>query len=260
MNDPAAPKVLFERVTKCFGEHVVLDALDLAVAPGEKLAIIGRSGSGKSTLLRILMTLTEPTSGRVLIEGRPIWRTRADGSILPTSERELRVARARVGFVFQQFNLFAHMTALRNVALAPMRVLGKSQDEAEALALELLARVGLKDKAQHYPAQLSGGQQQRVAIARALAPNPEIMMFDEVTSALDPELVDEVLAIIRELAAEQSMTMLIVTHEMAFARRVARRVAFFDAGKICEIGPPEQLFDQPQQQATATFLRSVRSN
>jgi polar amino acid transport system ATP-binding protein len=255
-----APKVVFEQVTKRFGDHTVLDRLNVVVKAGEKLAIIGRSGSGKSTLLRILMTLTTPTSGRVLIDGQPVWRTGPELEIRPTPERELRAARAKVGFVFQQFNLFSHMTALRNVAIAPMRVAGKSKQEAEAIGYELLARVGLKEKALHYPSQLSGGQQQRVAIARALALNPEIILFDEVTSALDPELVGEVLAIMQELAAQQSMTMLIVTHEMAFARKVAQRVAFFDAGKICEIGPPDQIFLAPQQEQTAMFLRTVVSH
>lgn len=254
------PRIRLEKTTKRFGTHLVLDALDLEVPVGEKLAIIGRSGSGKSTLLRILMTLTEPSSGRVLIDGVPIWRTDAKLNILPTPERELRSARAKAGFVFQQFNLFSHMTALDNVALAPMRVAGKSRDEAEALAVELLKRVGLGEKAKNYPAQLSGGQQQRVAIARALALDPEIMMFDEVTSALDPELVGEVLAIMKDLAEQRSMTMLIVTHEMAFARKVAHRVAFFDAGKIAEIGPPEQIFDSPQNERTANFLRTVQKH
>ena len=191
------------------------------------------------------------------IDGTPVWNTDSQLRVLPTCEAQLRAARARVGFVFQQFNLFPHMTALRNVALAPVRSLGMSWAQAEELGFELLDRVGLKSKAGNFPGQLSGGQQQRVAIARSLAMNPEIMLFDEVTSALDPELVGEVLAIMQELAEQGTMTMVIVTHEMGFARKVAQRVAFFDKGKVREIGPPEQIFSAPREDRTKAFLKSV---
>jgi polar amino acid transport system ATP-binding protein len=234
--------------------------MNLTVGAGEKLAVIGRSGSGKSTLLRILMTLTTPTSGRVVIDGNQVWRTDDQLQILSTPEKQLSAARSHVGFVFQQFNLFPHMSALSNVAMAPMRVAKKSKEEAESIAMDLLAKVGLREKAKQFPAQLSGGQQQRVAIARALAMSPEIMLFDEATSALDPELVGEVLEIMRELAEQTSMTMLFVTHEMSFARKVSQRVAFIDAGKVCEIGSPEQIFDNAEREETRRFLRSVLSH
>lgn len=253
-------KIVLDRVTKRFGTLTVIDQLNLTIGSGEKLAVIGRSGSGKSTLLRILMTLTTPTSGRVMIDGEQVWRTDDQLRILPTSEKQLSAARSRVGFVFQQFNLFPHLTALGNIAMAPMRVGRKSKAEAESIASDLLEKVGLKEKANHFPAQLSGGQQQRVAIARALAMSPEIMLFDEATSALDPELVGEVLAIMRELAEQTSMTMLFVTHEMGFARKVSQRVAFIDSGRVCEIGPPQQIFDNAEKEETRRFLRSVLSH
>jgi polar amino acid transport system ATP-binding protein len=252
-----SPKIELERVSKSFGSLTVLDELSLSVAAGEKLALIGPSGSGKSTVLRILMTLTTPDAGSVRIDGAPVWNTDSQLRVLPTREAQLRAARAKVSFVFQQFNLFPHMTALRNVALAPVRALGMNWAQAEELGLELLDRVGLKSKAGNFPGQLSGGQQQRVAIARSLAMNPEIMLFDEVTSALDPELVGEVLAIMQELAEQGTMTMVIVTHEMGFARKVAQRVAFFDKGKVREIGPPEQIFSEPREDRTKAFLKSV---
>jgi polar amino acid transport system ATP-binding protein len=253
-------KIVLDRVTKRFGDLTVIDEMNLTVGAGEKLAVIGRSGSGKSTLLRILMTLTTPTSGKVFIDGDQVWRADDQLQILPTPERQLSSARSHVGFVFQQFNLFPHMTALSNVAMAPMRVGKKSKAEAESIAMDLLAKVGLREKAKQFPAQLSGGQQQRVAIARALAMSPEIMLFDEATSALDPELVGEVLEIMRELAEQTSMTMLFVTHEMSFARKVSQRVAFIDAGKVREIGPPEQIFDNAEREETRRFLRSVLSH
>jgi len=248
---PAADAIVqFRGVTKAFGDLVVLSELDLEVARGEKLAIIGRSGSGKSTLLRLLMTLEQPTSGEILIDGEPLWDGKPD-------ERRLRRMRSKVGFVFQHFNLFPHMTALRNVAEAPRHVLGLTKDEAEARARELLDRVGLASKADAYPSKLSGGQQQRVAIARALAMGPEIMLFDEVTSALDPELVGEVLTVLRDIAHEGNMTMLIVTHEMRFAREIADRVAFFEEGHVVEQGTPAQMFTAPADPRTRQFLRAV---
>ncbi|ODT83946.1 MAG: ectoine/hydroxyectoine ABC transporter ATP-binding protein EhuA [Pelagibacterium sp. SCN 64-44] len=252
-----AVKLRIAELSKSYGALTVLDRLDLSVARGEKLAIIGPSGSGKSTLLRVIMTLTQPSSGQVYLDGEPVWATDADGHAARTPEAQLRQARSKVGYVFQHFNLFPHLTALQNISLAPVRVNGMDREKATEAALALLARVGLRDKADAYPSQLSGGQQQRVAIARSLAMNPEIMLFDEATSALDPELVGEVLEIIRELAEQGAMTMLLVTHEMSFARNVAHRVAFFDKGQICEIGTPDQIFGAPQSPRTIEFLDAV---
>jgi polar amino acid transport system ATP-binding protein len=249
--------VRFERVTKRFGELTVLDELDLDVSRGEKLAIIGPSGSGKTTLLRLLMTLERPTGGEITIDGEPLWHMRRGDRLVDADEKHLRKMRAKVGFVFQHFNLFPHMTALRNVTEAPIRVLGMGKQAAEARARELLEMVGLAEKADSYPSRLSGGQQQRVAIARALAMEPEVMCFDEVTSALDPELVGEVLNVIRDLAERGNMTMLLVTHEMRFARQVSDRVAFFDKGRIVEIAPPERCFTEPEHERTREFLRAV---
>ena len=239
-------------LTKRFGDLVVLDALDLDVGRGEKLAVIGPSGSGKTTLLRLLMALDKPTSGRVTIGGEILWDEPSK-----RKERDLRKVRAKLGYVFQHFNLFPHMTALRNVAIAPMKVRKMGRQEAEAKARELLASVGLGDKADSYPAQLSGGQQQRVAIARALALDPEVMLFDEVTSALDPELVGEVQRTIVELGDRSNMTMVLVTHEMRFAARVANRVAFMEHGRVVEMGSPEQLVGDPQEPRTRAFLKAV---
>ncbi|HUF77929.1 MAG TPA: ectoine/hydroxyectoine ABC transporter ATP-binding protein EhuA [Thermoanaerobaculia bacterium] len=244
-------------VRKRFGDEVVLEALDLEVARGEKLAIIGASGSGKSTILRILMTLEGIDGGRVEIGGDSVFTEESNGREVPASEEHLREVRRRVGMVFQQFNLFPHMTALGNVMEAPRRVLGLSKEEAEARARELLARVGLADKAGAYPSRLSGGQQQRVAIARALAMRPEVMLFDEVTSGLDPELVGEVLDVLRELARAGETTMILVTHQMRFAREIAERVAFLDGGRIIEQGPPAEIFTAPRRERTRQFLQSV---
>jgi polar amino acid transport system ATP-binding protein len=244
-------------VDKRFGDEVVLDALDLDVARGERLAIIGASGSGKSTILRILMTLERIDGGRVEIGGDSVFTQESNGREVPASEEHLREIRRRVGMVFQQFNLFPHMTALGNVMEAPRRVLGLSKAEAEHRARELLARVDLADKAAAYPSRLSGGQQQRVAIARALAMRPEVMLFDEVTSGLDPELVGEVLDVLRELVRAGETTMLLVTHQMRFAREIADRVAFLDGGRIVEQGPPEEIFIAPRRERTRQFLQSV---
>ena len=252
-----APIVRFEKVIKRFGELTVLDELDLDVAPGEKLAIIGPSGSGKSTLLRLLMTLERPTSGEIEIDGDRLWHTQRGSRTVPADEKHLRRMRGKVGFVFQHFNLFPHMTALRNVAEAPIHVLGMPREQAEQRARELLTMYGLADKADSYPSKLSGGQQQRVAIARACAMQPKVMLFDEVTSALDPELVGEVLAVLRDLAQDTNMTMLLVTHEMRFAREVSDRVAFFDQGRIAEQGPPDRIFTEPENERTRAFLHAV---
>jgi polar amino acid transport system ATP-binding protein len=251
------PIVVFDKVEKRFGSVVVLKDLDFEVNQGEKVTIIGPSGSGKSTVLRILMTLESITSGVVYVGGEPLWHERRNGELVPASEKHLRKMRKELGMVFQQFNLFPHMTVMRNLTEAPRVVLGLSKEEARARAADLLKLVGLSDHANKFPGQLSGGQQQRVGIARALAMRPRIMLFDEPTSALDPELVGEVLNVIRTLSAEHDLTMLMVTHEMRFAREISDRVCFFDKGKIQEQGTPEQIFGNPQLERTQQFLHAV---
>jgi polar amino acid transport system ATP-binding protein len=252
------PMVRFAGVTKRYGSLTVLDALDLEVARNEKVAIIGPSGSGKSTLLRVLMTLDPLTDGLIEVEGEPLTHMRRNGALVPASERHVREVRRKIGMVFQSFNLFPHMTALQNTIEAPLRVLGMSKRDANERGRELLSMVGLDDKCNHYPSQLSGGQQQRVAIARALAMRPKVMLFDEVTSALDPELCGEVLNVIRKLGREHDLTMLMVTHQMGFAKEFADRVCFFSQGKIIEQAPPQQFFGAPQHERTQQFLRAVR--
>lgn len=251
---PEAPAIEFTGVHKRFGGLRVLDGIDLSVRRGEKLALIGPSGSGKSTLLRVVMALEAVQEGSVMIFDEVLWsgtaRARAD------VERRKRLSR-QVGMVFQHFNLFPHMTVLRNLTEAPIHVLGLSEEEAEARARALLTRVGLGDKADAWPAQLSGGQKQRVAIARAVAMEPAIMLFDEVTSALDPEMVGEVLDVLRDLAKRSGMTLLLVTHEMGFAQEIADRVVFMDGGKVVEQGPPAQVFGAPQEPRTQAFLQRV---
>jgi len=252
------PMVRFAGVTKRYGSLTVLDALDLEVARNEKVAIIGPSGSGKSTLLRVLMTLDPLTDGLIEVEGEPLTHMRRNGALVPASERHVRDVRRKIGMVFQSFNLFPHMTAIQNTIEAPLRVLGMSRRDANERGRELLSMVGLDDKCNHYPSQLSGGQQQRVAIARALAMRPKVMLFDEVTSALDPELCGEVLNVIRRLGREHDLTMLMVTHQMGFAKEFADRVCFFSQGKIIEQAPPQQFFGAPQHERTQQFLRAVR--
>ena len=252
------PMVRFAGVTKRYGSLTVLDALDLEVARNEKVAIIGPSGSGKSTLLRVLMTLDPLSDGVIEVEGEPLTHMRRDGVLVPASERHVREVRRKIGMVFQSFNLFPHMTALQNTIEAPLRVLGMSKRDANERGRELLSMVGLDDKCDHFPSQLSGGQQQRVAIARALAMRPKVMLFDEVTSALDPELCGEVLNVIRRLGHEHDLTMLMVTHQMGFAKEFADRVCFFSQGKIIEQAPPQQFFGAPQHERTQQFLRAVR--
>ena len=236
-----------EGVHKSFGKLHVLHGLDLEVQRGAVICVIGPSGSGKSTLLRCINLLEPPEEGRIFLEGR---------EITGASKGDLNFVRRRIGMVFQQFNLFPHMKAIANVSLAQERVLGRSEEEARAKSKALLERVGLADKIDEYPERLSGGQQQRVAIARALAMDPHVMLFDEVTSALDPELVKEVLDVMRELASE-GMTMVVVTHEMGFARDVADHVAFLDQGVIVEQGPPEQMLERPREERTKRFLGLV---
>ena len=241
-------------IHKRFGDLEVLRGIDLDVAGGEVVCVLGPSGSGKSTLLRCINLLEQPEKGEIYLEGRDICR----GSNAPSGEAgwELDFLRQRVGIVFQHFNLFPHRTALQNVTMAQEKALGRSRGEARAKATELLERVGLADKLNQYPERLSGGQQQRVAIARALAMDPHLMLFDEVTSALDPELIKEVLDVMRELAAE-GMTMIVVTHEMGFARDVGDRVIFMDGGVIVEQGPPSAVLDSPREERTKRFLGLV---
>jgi polar amino acid transport system ATP-binding protein len=253
----AAPMVRFDKVRKAYGTLTVLDDLDLDIAAGEKVAIIGPSGSGKTTVLRMLMTLERINDGVIWVDGEPLTSMRSNGGLVPADQRHLRRMRGKIGMVFQHFNLFPHMTALKNCMEAPVTVLGLSKTEAEARGKDLLEMVGLGDKLNHYPAQLSGGQQQRVAIARALAMRPKVMLFDEVTSALDPELVGEVLNVIRKLGAEHDLTMLMVTHQMGFAKEFADRVCFFYGGRIAEQGPPEKIFGAPENERTQQFLRAV---
>ena len=238
--------IRLEEVRKSFGDLEVLRGIDLTVAPHEVICLIGASGSGKSTLLRCVNVLEEVDAGRIYLGNEEISAPDAD----------VNAVRRRIGIVFQSFNLFPHMTVLRNVTLAPTRVLGTERETATREARELLARFGLADKADEYPDRLSGGQQQRVAIVRALAMRPEIMLLDEVTSALDPELVAEVLEVIRELAAG-GMTMLIATHEMGFAKDIANRVCFLDEGVILEEGPPSRIFSEPREDRTRQFLQRI---
>jgi polar amino acid transport system ATP-binding protein len=251
------PMVRFDKVTKHYGPLTVLDQLDLDVARGEKVAIIGPSGSGKTTVLRMIMTLERIDDGVIYVEGEPLTHMTRNGRLVPADARHIRQVRAKIGMVFQHFNLFPHMTALANCTEAPMTVLRLKRKEAEERAGDLLAMVGLADKRGHYPSQLSGGQQQRVAIARALAMRPKVMLFDEVTSALDPELVGEVLNVIRKLGAEHDLTMLMVTHQMGFAKEFADRVCFFYQGRIAEQGSPSELFGAPKNDRTRQFLRAV---
>jgi polar amino acid transport system ATP-binding protein len=251
------PMVRFDNVSKRYGALTVLDGLNLEVARGEKVSVIGPSGSGKTTVLRMLMTLEAINDGVIWVEGEPLTHMERNGKLVPADIGHIRRIRAKIGMVFQSFNLFPHMTAMANCIEAPITVLGMKRAEAEARAAELLDMVGLSQKKAHYPSQLSGGQQQRVAIARALAMRPKVMLFDEVTSALDPELVGEVLEVIRKLGREHDLTMLMVTHQMGFAKEFSDRVCFFHAGKICEQGPPSELFGAPKNERTQQFLRAV---
>jgi len=240
-----SPTVRLEQVVKSFGDNRVLDGIDLTVDQGEVMVVIGPSGSGKSTLLRCVNLLEPIDSGRIFLEGQEITAKGVNVSAI----------RQRIGIVFQQFNLFPHLRAIDNVTLAARRVKHMSRATAEKRAHELLSRVGLDEKARQHPHQLSGGQQQRVAIARALMMDPHVMLFDEVTSALDPELVGEVLVVVRDLAQEMGMTMLVVTHEMQFAREVGDRLVFMDEGRIVEEGRPADVLDRPKEERTRRFLR-----
>jgi polar amino acid transport system ATP-binding protein len=254
---PEADQIVRVRnLHKSYGDLHVLQGLSMNVREGSHVAIIGPSGSGKSTLLRLLMTLDRPDDGTIEIDGEHVWHEFRDGQPILASKAHVRRIRCKVGMVFQHFNLFPHMRVLKNITEAPRRVLGLSKEQANARAEELLELVGLSDKRDSWPGHLSGGQKQRVAIARALAMQPKIMLFDEVTSALDPELVSEVQAVLLDLAQRTSMTMIIVTHEMNFARDVAEYVYFFDHGHIVESGPSEYIFSTPDKARTKQFLET----
>jgi glutamate transport system ATP-binding protein len=244
-----SPLLEMERVNKYFGHLHVLQDIDLCVDPGEVVVVVGPSGSGKSTLCRTINRLEPIDGGTIRLDGRP----------LPDEGRELARLRSEVGMVFQQFNLFAHMSVLDNVTLGPLKVRGQPRREAEQRARELLARVGVQDQAPKLPAQLSGGQQQRVAIARALAMEPKLLLFDEPTSALDPEMINEVLDVMRDLAGA-GMTMIVVSHEMGFARSAANRVVFMDEGRILEAAPPEEFFASPRTERAKDFLSKIISH
>ncbi len=244
--DPNVPPIQIRALHKRFGDLEVLKGIDFEVATGEVVCVIGPSGSGKSTLLRCVNLLEQPTSGQVIIEGLDI----------TDPDTDVDAVRTRIGMVFQHFNLFAHLSVLRNLTIAQRKVLKRSEEESEQVARQMLARVGLAEKAEEYPIRLSGGQQQRVAIARSLCMNPDMMLFDEVTSALDPELVGDVLQVMLDLAQE-GMTMLVVTHEMGFAREVGSRVVFMDGGVIVEQGPPADVLGNPQHERTKEFLSQV---
>ena len=240
------PAIQVENLHKYFGENEVLKGIDFRVDQGQVVCVVGPSGSGKSTLLRCVNRLEEPTSGRILVEGADI----------TDPETDLNAVRSRIGMVFQSFNLFPHMSVMRNLCIAQQRVKGRKRAEAEEVARAMLDKVGLSEKADSYPAKLSGGQQQRVAIARALSMNPDMMLFDEPTSALDPELVGDVLATMRELA-DEGMTMMVVTHEMGFAREVGDNLVFMDGGVIVEEGDPRTVLANPQHERTQSFLSKV---
>lgn len=251
------PMIRFQKVSKSYGPLTVLDNLDLDVAEGEKVAIIGPSGSGKTTVLRMLMTLEQIDDGVIWVDGEPLTHITQNGKLVPADRRHIRRIRGKIGMVFQHFNLFPHMTALKNCMEAPVTVLGMSKIEARERGKSLLEMVGLADKMNHYPGQLSGGQKQRVAIARALAMRPKIMLFDEVTSALDPELVGEVLNVIRRLGDAHDLTMLLVTHQIGFAKEFADRLCFFDQGCIAEQGDPQKVLTTPENERTQQFLSAV---
>lgn len=253
----SAPMIVFDRVSKNYGDLNVLRDISLTVAAGEVISLIGPSGSGKSTLLRCVNHLERIDSGSITVDGELIGYRRVGNHAYELPEKLIAKQRARIGMVFQNFNLFGHMTALGNVIEAPVHVLGIPRREAESLAADLLARVGLADKMHSYPRMLSGGQQQRVAIARALAMKPKVILFDEPTSALDPELVGEVLDVMRALALD-GMTMMVVTHEMSFAREVCHRIAFMEAGRIVECGTPSEVLDNAAFERTRTFLSKVQ--
>jgi polar amino acid transport system ATP-binding protein len=250
-------RVEFQTVRKAYAGRTVLNGLSFLVQAGEKLAVIGPSGSGKTTILRLLATLDRPDAGEILIDGEPLWSEQRGEQRLPAGEKHLHHMREKIGMVFQLFNLFPNMTVIDNITLAPVLTRRMQRDEAIERARGLLQKVGLSDKENAWPDTLSGGQKQRVAIARALALEPRIMLFDEITSALDPELVEEVLNVIQSISRDRAMTMILVTHEMGFARDFADRVMFMDGGTVVEEGPPEAIFGRPSHERTRTFLKKI---
>lgn len=255
------PLVKYINVKKNFGKLQVLKGIDLEVGYGEKLTIIGSSGSGKTTLIRMLMTLEKPSSGSIEIEGESLWTMKKNNRVVPADEAHLRKMRSKVGMVFQQYNLFPHMTVLENCTIAPIKVKGVDPEEAKEQAIEMLKRVKLADKINYYPNQLSGGQKQRVAIARAILMRPKILLFDEVTSALDPEMVGEVLNVLNEIAQEEKeMAMIFVTHEMDFAREISDRIIFINEGYILEQGKPESILNDPKSERLKSFLSRFKEN
>ncbi|MGP3984668.1 ectoine/hydroxyectoine ABC transporter ATP-binding protein EhuA [Streptomyces sp. KR80] len=249
--------IRFDKVTKRFGANTVLDSLDFTVSSGKHVTLIGPSGSGKTTILRLLMTLLKPDEGTIKVGGEFLTHEEKGGKLVPAGEKHTREVRKKIGMVFQQFNLFPNMKVLRNITEAPVHVLGLSKDEAEQRARDLLELVGLTEHIDKYPTQLSGGQQQRVAIARALAMRPQVLLLDEVTSALDPELVAGVLDVLRDIARTTDITMLCVTHEMTFARDISDDVLMFDSGRVIESGPPGKIFSEPEHDRTREFLSAV---
>jgi polar amino acid transport system ATP-binding protein len=249
--------IVFAGVEKRFGDNVVLSDLDFTVAPGEHVTLIGPSGSGKTTILRLLMCLESVTGGTISVGGAYLSHMERRGKLVPADEKHNRDIRKRIGMVFQQFNLFPNMTVRGNLIEAPTRVLGLSKDEANARAEELLDMVGLRERIDEHPSRLSGGQQQRVAIARALAMQPDVLLLDEVTSALDPELVAGVLALLKRIGETTDITILCVTHEMGFARDFSHRVMMFDGGRVIEDAPPAKLFTEPENPRTQEFLKAV---
>ena len=251
------PAIEFRDVEKRFGDHTVLKGLNFTVSPGERVTLIGPSGSGKTTILRLIMTLESLTDGYIDVHGEPLTHVERGGKRVALPGKQVRANTKRIGMVFQHFNLFPNMTVIENLVEAPIHVLGMKKAEAVEKARGLLQKVGLSDKENEHPSRLSGGQQQRVAIARALAMDPDILLLDEVTSALDPELVDDVLQVLRDIAEETDITMLIVTHEMQFARDVSQRVMMFDGGVILEEGHPEDIFTNPREERTRRFLSAV---
>ena len=256
----AEPIVKFKDVHKSFGDFEVLKGIDLNIAPSEKICIIGPSGSGKTTIIRMLMTLEEPTAGDIIVEGTNLWKMERGSDLVPANEKHLREVRGEIGMVFQHFNLFPHMTILDNCTVAPIHVKKVPKQEAKDRAEQMLIKVGLKEHMHKYPDQLSGGQKQRVAMARALVMQPKIMLFDEVTSALDPELVGEVLQVIRDIADEGETAMVLVTHEMDFALEVADRVLFLDKGVIAERGSASEVIEHSDNERLQEFLQRFRAN
>ncbi len=253
------PIVQYRDVYKSFGEVGVLKGINLDIKPAEKVAIIGPSGSGKTTIIRMLMTLEEPTSGDIIVDGVNLWKMEKNGKMVRANEKHLREVRGDIGMVFQHFNLFPHMTILENCMTAPVHVKKEDKQEVKERSIQMLVRVGLGDKVDNYPSQLSGGQKQRVAMARALVMRPKIMLFDEVTSALDPELVGEVLEVIRDLAKHEDMAMVLVTHEMDFALDIADKVLFLDEGVIAEQGTASEVIEHSENERLQSFLSRFRS-